>query len=129
MTNFIQKQLQSNQTQLFQLMVIAILSDTKLFACTQTTPVIAEVTSHIEDQIRLLPNYLRLGITFAVTMFNLESVLFTGKTFTNLQKTDQIRQLRRWETSRFRIKRDLLRFIGSLALFNYYDHIDIRSKI
>jgi hypothetical protein len=120
---------QSNQKQLFKLLVIATLNDTKLFACTQTDAVISEVAGHIEDQIKLLPKYLRFGINLAVTVFNLESVIFNGKTFTHLQKPAQIKHLRRWETSRFRTKRDLLRFIRSLALFNYYDHADIRSRI
>ena len=118
-----------NQNQLFKLLVIATLKDTKLFACTQTDAVISEVADHIEDQIKLLPKYLEFGINFAVTIFNLESVIFHGKTFTHLKKPAQIKHLRRWETSRFSIKRDLLRFIQSLVLFNYYDHVDIRSRI
>ena len=114
---------------LIRLLVITAAQETKLFAMTQSDEVTADVAIFIEQQIGLLPKSLRIAVRLAITIFNLEPILFHGRTFTRLSQTARIEHMKRWESSRFAAKRDLIRYIRSLVLFNYYDHPDVRSRI
>lgn len=105
------------------------LRDTKLYGSTQSDQVRLEIASFIATHIDLLPTSLTIAINLAMKAFNVESVLYHGKTFARSSQQSQSIHLKRWEKSRFAAKRDFIRFIRSLALFNYYDHPDVRSRI
>ena len=114
---------------ILQHLIDTSLRDTKLFCSTQSDQVQVEMASFIATHIELLPRSLTIAIKLAIKTFNAESVLYHGKTFARLSKQSQTVHFRRWEKSRFAAKRDFTRFIRSLALFNYYDHPDVRSRI
>lgn len=116
-------------TPLIRLLVITAARETRLFATTQTDEVTADVALFIEQQIGLLPKILGIAVRLAIRIFNLEPIMFHGKTFTRLSQTARGEHMKRWESSRFAAKRDLIRYIRSLVLFNYYDHPDVRSRI
>ncbi len=112
-----------------QALVVTVLHETKLFASTRTDKVTSDVASQLAEQIGLLPRSLGIAVLLATRVFNLEAIVFHGKTFEHLPQLAQIDHLKRWENSRFAAKRDFTRFFRSLTLFNYYDHAEVRSRI
>jgi len=109
--------------------VVTVVQETKLYEATQSDEVISDVAEYLEIQINLLPRILRFGVRLAFSIFNAESIIFHGKTFTKLSHAARTQQMKRWDRSRITAKRDFIRYVRSLVLYNYYDHPSVRSGI
>ena len=116
-------------SQLIRLLVIAAVQETKLFTVAQTDEIVTDVAISLENQISLLPKSLKAAVSIALKLFNLESLITHRKTFRGQSQTARIDHFLRWERSRLAAKRDFIRFIRSMALFNFYDHPDVRTRI
>ena len=109
--------------------VVTVVQETKLYETTQSDEVISDVAEYLEIQINLLPRILRLGVRLAFSIFNVESIIFHRKTFAKLSHAARTQQMKRWTRSRITAKRDFIRYVRSLVLYNYYDHPSVRSGI
>ena len=112
-----------------QFLVITVIQETKLYESTHSDEIISDVTEFLELQINLLPRTLRIAVRMAFSLFKIEPVVFHGKSFTKLSQQDQTEHMKRWDHSRLAAKRDFVRYVRSLVLFNYYDHPHVRSEI
>lgn len=112
-----------------QVLVTTVVQETKLFEVTHSDKVISDVTEFLELQINLLPKVLRIAVRLAFSLFKMEPIIFHGKTFTRLSQADRTKHMKRWDRSRLTAKRDFIRYVRSLVLYNYYDHPHVRSEI
>ena len=94
-----------------------------------SSAIVGEVANSLQQQIRLVPQPIRLAVRVALISFSCEAILYHRKTFRSLSLEDRKKHLLRWESSRIRGKRDIVRFVRSMSLFNFYDHPDVRAKI
>ena len=117
------------RSNIFDHLVITVMQDIRLFDTTRSDDVVSEVAARLEQQISLLPKSLRTSVSLALKVFNLESIIFDGKTFKGLSPENKGKHLTRWANSRLSSKRDFIRYIRSITLFNYFDHKEIRSRI
>ena len=113
----------------FQKLVETTISDSVLYEQATSSSTIEEVANSIEQQVQLLPTPLRKAVNFALIVLNYEAIIYHRKTFRRLSLETRKVHLRRWETSQIGARRDLVRFVRSMSLFNFYDHPDIREKI
>lgn len=113
----------------FQKLVETTISDSVLYEQATSSSTIEEVANSIEQQVQLLPTPLRKAVNFALIVLNYEAIIYHRKTFRGLSLETRKVYLRRWETSQIGARRDLVRFVRSMSLFNFYDHPDIREKI
>ena len=116
-------------SQNIRFLVVTVVQQTKLYEATRSDEVISDVTEYLELQINLLPRVFRFGVRVAFSIFNAESIFFHGKTFKKLSQTARTEHMNRWDRSRFTAKRDFIRYVRSLVLYNYYDHPSVRSEI
>ena len=67
-----------------------------------------------------MPDYLRFPLRCLTLVFDLSAVLVTGRTFHRLPHTERWRRIQAWRGSRFRFRRDLIRFYETLAVYAWY---------
>ena len=70
-----------------------------------------------------MPDYLRLPFHALVLVFDAWSIPLTGKPFHRLDTDRRSAQLARWKSSRLEVRRRLVEFYGSLALFGLYSEL------
>jgi hypothetical protein len=78
------------------------------------------VVRFILDQHRRMPDYLRLPLKLLTVAFDLWSVPRHLQRFHGLPHDLRWRQVQSWKRSRFGVRRDLIRFYESLAVFGWY---------
>lgn len=72
------------------------------------------------DQQARMPDYLRLGIRLGTWLFAMEAWLVSCRPFHGLPPAKRAHRVASWRRSRFGVKRDLIRFYESLAVFAWY---------
>jgi hypothetical protein len=77
---------------------------------------------YVHRQASILPTPYRVGFRAALIWLDIEAVLSEGRRYQNLPFSKRQSRLRDWETSRFSVKRDVVRLLRGLAVFAYYDH-------
>lgn len=72
---------------------------------------------------RRLPDYLRAPFHILTLVFDAWSIPFTGRPFHKLDPARRAAQIKAWEGSRLEVRRRLMEFYGSLALFGLYSEL------
>ena len=70
-----------------------------------------------------MPDYLRLPFRILTLIFDAWPIALTGKPFHRLPLERRSAQVAAWENSRIELRRRLMEFYGSLALFCLYSEI------
>ena len=70
-----------------------------------------------------MPGHLRMPLTSLTVAFALWALPFTGRTFHRLPSDTRRRQIRAWRESRLGVRRDLIKFYETLAIFGWYAEI------
>lgn len=70
-----------------------------------------------------MPDYLRLPFRVLTLIFDGWPILLTGKPFHRLDLARRAAQVATWQGSRIEIRRRLMEFYGSLAIFCLYSEL------
>ena len=70
-----------------------------------------------------MPDYLRWPFRILTLVFDAWSIPFSGKPFHKLDLARRSAQVAAWENSRIEVRRRLMEFYGSLALFCLYSEL------
>jgi hypothetical protein len=70
-----------------------------------------------------MPDYLRLPFMGLTLIFNLWALPSAGRTFHRLPHEERWRQIRAWKASSLGLRRDLIKFYETLAVFGWYAEI------
>jgi hypothetical protein len=85
-----------------------------------TEPTQNRVVRRLLEQHTRMPDFLRLGIACLTVGLDLWTVLLTGKPFHRLDHATRWRLLCAWQGKSPTLRRDLLRFFESLAIFGWF---------
>jgi hypothetical protein len=80
----------------------------------------ATVAGFLLDQHRRMPDYLRMPFRCLTLLFDAWALPFTGRPFHRSSLVQRSRQIRAWRGSALGVRRDLVRFYESLAIFAWY---------
>lgn len=70
-----------------------------------------------------LPDYLRTPFHILTLVFDAWSIPLAGRPFHKLDLARRAAQIKAWEGSRLEVRRRLMEFYGSLALFGLYSEL------
>lgn len=70
-----------------------------------------------------MPGYLRMPFRILGLLFDAWPILTTGRTFHRLDLAARAEQIRAWKGSRIEVRRRLMEFYDSLALFGLYSEL------
>lgn len=70
-----------------------------------------------------MPGYLRTPFRALMLIFDAWPILFKGKAFHRLGPSARAAQVRAWTSSRIEVRRRLMEFYDSLALFGLYSEL------
>lgn len=70
-----------------------------------------------------MPDYLRLPFRILTLLFDASSIPLTGRPFHRLDLARRAAHVAAWENSRIEVRRRLMEFYGSLALFCLYSEL------
>ena len=79
-----------------------------------------------------MPDYLRLPFVVLTLAFDLWAVPIAGRPFHRLPHESRMRQIRAWQASRLGVRRDLIKFYETLAVFGWYAEVygqDYRHEV
>lgn len=80
------------------------------------------VTGFVLAQYARMPDYLRLPLFILTLVFDLAGVCRRGTLFHRMTPAARRQHIAAWRDSRFRIARDYVRLLESLAVFCWYSH-------
>jgi hypothetical protein len=103
--------------------VVAALSDSIIRdRCSEagTANTHAAVTRFLLDQHGRMPDYLRFPFRCLTLLFDAWPLPFTGRPFHRASPSQRTRQIRAWKGSALGVRRDLVKFYESLAVFAWY---------
>ena len=78
------------------------------------------------EQLRHLPDYLRLPMRVLTLVFDGEGIVTTGRPFHRLPHDARWRQIQRWRTSRLSFGALLVRFYQGLVVYCWHARLDER---
>ncbi len=76
--------------------------------------------NHQLDQHRRMPDYLRLPFRCLTLLFDAWALPRTGRPFHRASPAQRSRQIRAWKGSALGVRRDLVKFYESLAVFAWH---------
>jgi hypothetical protein len=82
------------------------------------------VVQFILDQHGRMPDYLRLPLVLLTVVFDLSSIPRHFRRFHRLSPELRRQQIRTWKQSRLSVRRDLMRFYDTLAVFGWYAQVE-----
>jgi len=78
------------------------------------------VVRFVLEQQRRMPDFLRPPMLVLTLLFNVHSLLKSGRFFHRLPHSRRWSHVQDWKQSRFGFRRDLVRFYESLAVFGWF---------
>jgi hypothetical protein len=78
------------------------------------------VVRFLLDTHARMPDYLRLPFRGLTLAFDAAALPFAGRPFHRLPHERRWRQIRAWRTSTLGVRRDLVKFYETLAVFGWY---------
>lgn len=81
------------------------------------------VARHLLDTVARMPDYLRLPMRLLTVLFGASSILSAGRPFDRLPGERRARQVAAWRGSTLGVRRDLIRFYETLAIFALYSEV------
>jgi hypothetical protein len=92
-------------------------------AATADPGAVASVARFLLATHARMPDYLRLPFTLLTLAFDLWPVPSAGRPFHRLPHAGRVRQIRAWQGSRLGVRRDLVKFYETLAVFGWYAEV------
>jgi hypothetical protein len=87
-----------------------------------------EIANYVLEQLRQLPDYLRLPMKALTLVFDAEGILVSGRPFHERSHDARWRQIERWRTSRLGFRVLFVRFYQGLVVYCWHACLDERRR-